>query len=437
MEYTWINIFGALVEYFAIYAFLWIFFGYDNTKKRWLYVCNILMPVLFFLFATYVSNIYLRPALFVMCTWLIAYGFQGGLTHRIFTVSVFQIILILMEIGLSFFLQPSKDISFETYYLANNIFMKLSTLVIVAVLFLISRKRKRVLGRLPWNYVLLLLLFSAMSLILVTFTEYLLVKLDQPSLFPIGCLAIILCVCANVSLYYIFYQLAVGEDAKTKLQLMEVHLSGQKEQHQYVEHTYREIKKLSHDMNHYLSVILNLLQEGKTNHAIEELQKRKIAIMENPLFDTGNSVLNSIMAYKFQSAQEQQIQIQLFWNLPKQLNVSATDLAVILSNGLDNAVEAAGKVTEVQPFISVKADMTHEFIKICISNNTAMDPVVENGKLITTKGSSVDHGWGFESIQTLARRYEGEAFFDYNNHIFVLTVIMKNIESKNNREKEK
>ena len=176
--------------------------------------CHIGIPVLFFLFFTYVENIYVRPMLFVLCSWLVAQGFRGDAWARIFSVSVFQIILILLEISIAFSLQPLHGISAENFYLAINIFMKLGTLGILIVLFLISRKRQLVLTQLKVKYVLMLLMFSAVSLFLVSFAEYSLMLLDRTSLFPIGCLAILLCICVNVALYYLFYQLAIGEDAK-------------------------------------------------------------------------------------------------------------------------------------------------------------------------------------------------------------------------------
>ncbi len=214
MEYTIVNIFSALIEYFALYVFLWIFFDYDDCKKSWRMACHIGIPVLFFLFFTYVENIYVRPMLFVLCSWLVAQGFRGDAWARIFSVSVFQIILILLEISIAFSLQPLHGISAENFYLAINIFMKLGTLGILIVLFLISRKRQLVLTQLKVKYVLMLLMFSAVSLFLVSFAEYSLMLLDRTSLFPIGCLAILLCICVNVALYYLFYQLAIGEDAK-------------------------------------------------------------------------------------------------------------------------------------------------------------------------------------------------------------------------------
>lgn len=426
MIYTTVNIFGALIEYFALYTFLWILFDYDNSKKSWRIGCSVGMPILFFLFSTYIENIYVRPVLFVVCSWLIAQGFQGDFWARVFSVSVFQIILILLEISISFSLQPLNDISLESFYLTINIFMKLGTLGILMLLFFVSRKRQIIFSELKAGYVLMLLMFSVVSLFLVSFSEYLLMLLDKSILFPIGCLAILLCVGVNIALYYLFYQLSTGEAAKNRLQFIDFYLKRQKEEQSYIDHNYREIQKISHDMKHYLSAIYTMLQQGQVVNAMEALQKRQLEIVQNQLFDTGEPLLNSVLTYKFQVAQECQIRTQLFWNVREKIGVDATDLAIILSNGLDNAIEAACQVKKVRPFLSVRAEMKEDFLKISISNNTATDPEIVEGKIATTKEDKQLHGLGLESIQTIARHYQGESFIAYENHIFTLTVVLKN-----------
>lgn len=102
-----------------------------------------------------------------------------------------------------------------------------------------------------------------------------------------------------------------------------------------------------------------------------------------------------------------------------------TDLAIILANGLDNAIEAAKQVDN-RPFIHVMAEQMGPCLRLRISNNTKIMPVIENGKIATSKPDKQLHGIGLESIQLLAERYQGKAFFNCENYIFTLTVILMN-----------
>lgn len=158
----------------------------------------------------------------------------------------------------------------------------------------------------------------------------------------------------------------------------------------------------------------------------QELQQKQVEINNNQLFDTGYPVLNSVITNKIKKAQKNQIQIQLFWNLKELILINLTDVAIILANGLDNAIEAAKKVHATQPFIQITAETVGQYLRLNISNNTVSAPVIKDGKIITTKQDKFLHGIGLESIKILAQRYEGESFITYENHIFTLTIILKN-----------
>ena len=433
MEHTVVNIFGAIVEYFAIYAFLWIFFDL-NPNRKWLrWVCHISMAPLFFLFSSYIMP-EVRPAFFIICCMIIALCFKGSIYYRLFAVVAFQTILICLEIVLAIACMPFVDITLYNNYLGLNVINKTLAIVLITLLFVFSRRYKVLFSFEHKRYAKLLFFFTMTTFILVAFIEYMIMIMDQAELHLIGCVVIILALFANVALYYLFYQLSVGEQAKSKLRLIEMHLSSQKEQHQYLEHTYREVRKLSHDMKHYLAVIYSLLQQGKTAEAMHELEQRQVEIAQNHVFDTGYPILNSVLAYKTQQAKEKQIQMQIFWNLTEPLQIHQTDLALILANGLDNAIEAAEQITDTPGHISITAENKLQYVVIRICNNTAYEPQIINGKIATTKQNKQWHGFGLESIHHLALQYDGESSTTYQDGTFILTVMLKNKTNANSQE---
>lgn len=425
LERLLIDGFGAIIEYFALYIFLWIFFDQEPKRRWWRGFCHICMPVLFFLFALYVNSVYIRPMLFIICACLVALGFQGDLVRRMFSVAIFQVILILLEFMLSYLISPDGNFSLESYYLAVNILMKIVTLAILFSLFFISRKRQIMSFRSNTKHVFILLLFSGMSFFLVMLIDYLMLRLGQPNLFLLECSGVLLAILANAGLYYLFYQLSMGEAAKARLQFINFQLSQQKATQQSMEQSYQTTKRLSHDMNHFLTAMLDLLETGQLEQLKTELQKRQGEVLSSQPFDTGYSVLNSVLLNKFHVAQQAQIQTQLLWNIQEPIQIGLTDLAIILANGLDNAIEAAKQVDN-RPFIHVMAEQMGPCLRLRISNNTKIMPVIENGKIATSKPDKQLHGIGLESIQLLAERYQGKAFFNCENYIFTLTVILMN-----------
>lgn len=428
MEYTVVNIFGAIIEYFALYAFLWIFFDKHPARKLWRLCCHVIMPALFLLFASYISSFQLRPILFIICSCFIALGFSGALRIRLFSVSIFQVCLILLEFLISYLVAPNADFSRESTYLAINLLVKISTVIVIFILFFISKRHKTLFPAVSKRHTAILLSFSITSFFLVMLVDYLMSLLDSTQYFVLECIAITLCILTNLAMYYLFYQLSVGEEAQRRLDLINFHLNRQKDAQNQLDQTYQEIRKISHDMNRYLSVIYSMLQNNKISDAMGELQKQQLEISNNQLFDTGYPVINSVLSYKIQTAQKFNIRPQLFWNLNCTLNMNVSDIAVILSNALDNAIEATSQVSdESARFLSVAANANGDYIILKFSNNTETIPTIIDGKITTTKSNGQIHGFGLESIKTLAQKYHGDSFIEFDNYIFTLTVVLKNI----------
>lgn len=430
LEFTIVNLFDAIMEYFALYAFLWIFFENNAAHKKWLLLCHVLLPV-FFLLLTSANNIYLRPPLFLLGGWLLAFHFQGSFGQRIFFASIFQMVAICLEIVMSLFFYPLHNSSPETFYLAADISLRLGILLIVFLLFFASRKKQIIFSKLNSRYVLILIAFSAMSLFFVLFTEYLLLLLNRPTLYGLGCIGILVCIFVNIGLYYIFYQLASGEAAKAQLKILALHLAQQKDNQQSMEQADREIRTLSHDMHHYLTAILSLLEANQIAQAKKELQRKQKDITDKQFFDTGYPVLNAMLTGKIHAAHQHNIQVQLFWNVTKPLRINMTDLAVILANSLDNAIEAAQQMPAGQAFLQIAAETTGQYLKLTLCNSSATAPVLKDGKLVTTKKDTHLHGLGLESIKILAQQYEGDMRIDYAEQFFTLTILLKNVYIEN------
>ena len=175
-----------------------------------------------------------------------------------------------------------------------------------------------------------------------------------------------------------------------------------------------------------MAVILSLLEDNQIAQAKKELKRKQKAIMDRQLFDTGYPVLNAMLTGKIHTAHQHNLQVQLFWNVTTPLQMNTTDLAVILANGLDNAIEAAQQMPVGQGFLQITAETTGQYLKLTICNSTAKPPILKEGKLVTTKKDNHLHGFGLESIKILAQQYDGDMHIDYAGQFFTLTVLLKN-----------
>lgn len=99
------------------------------------------------------------------------------------------------------------------------------------------------------------------------------------------------------------------------------------------------------------------------------------------------------------------------------------DLVSILSNILDNAVEATVKTD--CPIIRFSTKMNKNFVIVTVINSCLEKPKSDGEKLITTKSNSSYHGYGIKSIEKTIRKYNGFCNwnFDESNNEFHFNVL--------------
>ena len=187
---------------------------------------------------------------------------------------------------------------------------------------------------------------------------------------------------------------------------------------------YAQQRKLTHDFNNHLSVIRSLLESGDTAQAKEytgSLLASSISVTR--LFDSGNTIVDTLLTQKYNHAKELGIKMQVLVEDLSQVAMSSENLVVVLSNLLDNAIEACMN-TSGEKMIKVKfmlEDMGHI---LTVQNTAPNTPQDENRQFTTTKADRLNHGYGIKNISSVLDSYGYPYSFNYENGIFTFTAIM-------------
>lgn len=140
---------------------------------------------------------------------------------------------------------------------------------------------------------------------------------------------------------------------------------------------------------------------------------------------TGNIAIDSVINYKMTQAYENNISVETDIAIPEKLEVDEDDMAVVLGNALDNAIEAVLKVrNENERYIKIKMEYEQETLSIYIKNS--FDSVVkDNGtKLLTRKKDKKMHGIGLQSINDIVDKYRGEVELRYSGNEFLIQIVL-------------
>ena len=89
-------------------------------------------------------------------------------------------------------------------------------------------------------------------------------------------------------------------------------------------------------------------------------------------------------------------------------------LVVILTNLIDNAIDACEKIpVEHERFIQLVMKTEEKTAWICIENTTAAPITIQNNYVLTTKDNSLLHGFGLKNVSSLISQHNGSYILDY------------------------
>ena len=136
-----------------------------------------------------------------------------------------------------------------------------------------------------------------------------------------------------------------------------------------------------------------------------------------------NSAVDAILNEKLLEAQNQQTNLRFEVASLKNTRANAVDLCIILSNALDNALEACAKIPDVEErFITLKITESPESLVISVVNPVEKEPVRRGLTFVSTKKDGVNHGIGLKSIRSTAEKYRGEVLARCEQKRFTLLV---------------
>lgn len=177
-----------------------------------------------------------------------------------------------------------------------------------------------------------------------------------------------------------------------------------------------------HDMRHHLTAIDGFLAAGKPRQAedyIKQVQTDVEAITPKRFCE--NELVNLLLSSFSTKAERMGIPMTVEAALPALVSVSDTELCALLSNGLENALNAAAALKENRRWVEFYCGVRAGKLLIEIKNSYAGELVFQDG---LPQATQPGHGHGCRSIQTIAHTHRGLCEFNAENGVFTLRVAL-------------
>lgn len=184
-----------------------------------------------------------------------------------------------------------------------------------------------------------------------------------------------------------------------------------------------EVDRKYHDLKHYIAAIRAESSEGKRSLFLDRLERS--ASSYGSQVRSGNLALDAVISAKKTASRDRNITMTEVLDGAALDFVDPLDLAVVIGNALDNAVEAVTMVSEEEKrLIKVALFRQGDLAVLRVENYFTQAPKFENGELVTIKEDKRNHGFGLRSIRETVERYGGSVVVAPEANWFTLKILV-------------
>ena len=178
---------------------------------------------------------------------------------------------------------------------------------------------------------------------------------------------------------------------------------------------YREERKRSHDFQNQLSVLRGLVEEhAEPEQFLKYLDSLlNIKLPATRYIDTNRPVADVVLSQKSAIAINKDISFQMQLDDLSQFPLPDDELVVVLSNLLDNAIEACELISNKDlRYILIKIQYSPAVTYLHVENSTATPVTIKNNHIVSHK-KVTGHGYGLQNIRTILERHQSLYILSY------------------------
>lgn len=235
------------------------------------------------------------------------------------------------------------------------------------------------------------------------------------SLWTVSILLVLILAMVAFFIVYIRYLIEKSNNEKIELK------------NQIAEKSYQETKRLLensmlnlHDWKNHILILQNYMEQQEYDRTRVYLRKigASVEVLSQYIW-CGNEVINLIINTKLIEAREKDIRVSIdVENIAA--DVEDYDLCSILSNLIDNAIEACEKVVPEKRWISIVIREKSRVTVIKIENSISKIPLMKNCEYVSEKKGR--HGYGLKSVKNAVKKNGGAIKITNDTEVFSVTI---------------
>lgn len=375
-----------------------------------------------------ISTVFLFVSIFsllhtlIITAVLLCYAFSIK-THTtlsaVLSVVIYELSLALSSVAVSLALSYIFGIDLATigtgFSLARCLMLVLCKIIVASVLLPIIKKYTPEQHFKPIDLILYLV---SPVITVITLSTFLILGLDGnvEQYYFLFALCSFGLVATNVFSLFLFIRQTKNENAKVEMQILLRLREAELQRHNDSQKHYESVRILRHDIKEQILYAKQLMERGELKAAESHIEKVESIVNDtNNAICTGNGIIDSILYYK--TAMNPDIRFIVKGTIGDLGAIGDVELVSLLTNMLDNAIEATAKQNE--KMIELSFSLIGGFQNISCKNPLSSSAIGENPEFKTTKADKQIHGYGIKSMKKAVESANGMIEFYESDGCFV------------------
>lgn len=180
--------------------------------------------------------------------------------------------------------------------------------------------------------------------------------------------------------------------------------------------------RAAHDRRHFNNMLLELLEQGKPDEASALLESQNQITHQISRVYCENPAVNAAVCHYAGLAEQAGISTEIELDIPRNLDVDALELSMVVSNLLENAIRAYGKVPKNRPPSLRFTCRSMGRLLLEMENPCMEDTVLDEAGFPIAREEG--HGIGSKGVIAFVKKYNGELLYTIEKGIFRVRILV-------------
>nr|MCR5148250.1 GHKL domain-containing protein [Eubacterium sp.] len=235
-------------------------------------------------------------------------------------------------------------------------------------------------------------------------------------------ICILMLIIINIFHYVLFFHSISYYNTLRKNKMIQQQMNYQSANYSHIQNSYRNTRKIIHETKSTFTTIEEYIEKKEYDKLIKFTREAKKNFdSEHPIIRTDNIVIDALINNFLSVTYDSNIKVTTNIAVnPNHIKPNDYDLSIILSNLLDNALNAVQKISEnAKRVIDIDIITNDTSLVINIENPFSLNQETNNSF------NNINHGYGIENVTKLVLKYDGNyTYGSTSNNYYTSTVII-------------